>query len=217
MKKKKKKTESCKNLRDTPALFPSLAESFISERKSFYFQCNSSFDVSVKTNINGFTNPFAVPVDRCLKNGTCKIYTSGKVCAPVSMRLSRLLPIKSKMPSSNEKKPEVRSVATETTQTFSRESKLESLSTVLSTMRNHRNSVGMTMMNSTKQVNKVKPNVNRATNDSLSSPNQPYNQRVGHHVLPSRFTSLLLKRREKCFRAGFDDTSFLTGGRVEDH
>ncbi|XP_061935907.1 calcium-activated potassium channel slowpoke isoform X37 [Apis cerana] len=44
-------------------------------------------------------------------------------------------------------------------------------------MRNHRNSVGMTMMNSTKQVNKVKPNVNRATNDSLSSPNQPYNQR----------------------------------------
>ncbi|KAL6422508.1 hypothetical protein ACFW04_010646 [Cataglyphis niger] len=46
-----------------------------------------------------------------------------------------------------------------------------------SVMRNHRNSVGMTMMNSTKQVNKVKPNVNRATNDSLSSPNQPYNQR----------------------------------------
>ncbi|XP_050463042.1 calcium-activated potassium channel slowpoke isoform X23 [Cataglyphis hispanica] len=46
-----------------------------------------------------------------------------------------------------------------------------------SAMRNHRNSVGMTMMNSTKQVNKVKPNVNRATNDSLSSPNQPYNQR----------------------------------------
>ncbi|XP_076172049.1 calcium-activated potassium channel slo isoform X33 [Ptiloglossa arizonensis] len=45
------------------------------------------------------------------------------------------------------------------------------------TMRNHRNSVGMTMMNSTKQVNKVKPNVNRTTNDSLSSPNQPYNQR----------------------------------------
>ncbi|XP_026670736.1 calcium-activated potassium channel slowpoke isoform X6 [Ceratina calcarata] len=45
-------------------------------------------------------------------------------------------------------------------------------------MRNHRNSsVGMTMMNSTKQVNKVKPNVNRMTNDSLSSPNQPYNQR----------------------------------------
>jgi len=44
-------------------------------------------------------------------------------------------------------------------------------------MRNHRNSVGMTMINSTKQVNKVKPNVNRATNDSLSSPNQPYNQR----------------------------------------
>lgn len=44
-------------------------------------------------------------------------------------------------------------------------------------MRNHRNSVGMTMMNSTKQVNKVKPNVNRATNDNLSSPNQLYNQR----------------------------------------
>ncbi|XP_015431223.1 PREDICTED: calcium-activated potassium channel slowpoke isoform X4 [Dufourea novaeangliae] len=44
-------------------------------------------------------------------------------------------------------------------------------------MRNHRNSVGMTMMNSTKQVNKVKPNVNRAPNDNLSSPNQPYNQR----------------------------------------
>ncbi|XP_011878363.1 PREDICTED: calcium-activated potassium channel slowpoke isoform X37 [Vollenhovia emeryi] len=44
-------------------------------------------------------------------------------------------------------------------------------------MRNHRNSIGMTMINSTKQVNKVKPNVNRATNDSLSSPNQPYNQR----------------------------------------
>ncbi|XP_043499203.1 calcium-activated potassium channel slowpoke isoform X23 [Polistes fuscatus] len=56
-------------------------------------------------------------------------------------------------------------------------------------MRNHRNSVGMTMMNSTKQVNKVKPNVNRATNDSLSSPNQPYNQRsqeesayAGYHL-----------------------------------
>lgn len=47
----------------------------------------------------------------------------------------------------------------------------------VSVMRNHRNSVGMTMMNSTKQVNKVKPNVNRAANDSLSSPNQPYNQR----------------------------------------
>nr|XP_033325288.1 calcium-activated potassium channel slowpoke isoform X38 [Megalopta genalis] len=45
------------------------------------------------------------------------------------------------------------------------------------TMRNHRNSVGMTMMNSTKQVNKVKPNVNRAPNDSLTSPSQPYNQR----------------------------------------
>ncbi|XP_076222394.1 calcium-activated potassium channel slo isoform X31 [Nomia melanderi] len=45
------------------------------------------------------------------------------------------------------------------------------------TMRNHRNSVGMTMMNSTKQVNKVKPNVNRAPNDNLTSPNQPYNQR----------------------------------------
>ncbi|XP_076388574.1 calcium-activated potassium channel slo isoform X27 [Megachile rotundata] len=44
-------------------------------------------------------------------------------------------------------------------------------------MRNHRNSVGMTMMNSTKQVNKVKPNVNRTTNDSLLSPTQPYNQR----------------------------------------
>ncbi|XP_051174215.1 calcium-activated potassium channel slowpoke isoform X32 [Leptopilina boulardi] len=56
-------------------------------------------------------------------------------------------------------------------------------------MRNHRNSVGMTMMNSTKQVNKVKPNVNRNTNDSLSSPNQPYNQRsqeesayAGYHL-----------------------------------
>ncbi|XP_026824553.1 calcium-activated potassium channel slowpoke isoform X37 [Ooceraea biroi] len=56
-------------------------------------------------------------------------------------------------------------------------------------MRNHRNSIGMTMMNSTKQVNKVKPNVNRATNDSLSSPNQPYNQRsqeesayAGYHL-----------------------------------
>ncbi|KAK2588160.1 hypothetical protein KPH14_004209 [Odynerus spinipes] len=56
-------------------------------------------------------------------------------------------------------------------------------------MRNHRNSVGMTMMNSTKQVNKVKPNVNRATNDGLSSPNQPYNQRsqeesayAGYHL-----------------------------------
>ncbi|XP_047343498.1 calcium-activated potassium channel slowpoke isoform X5 [Vespa velutina] len=56
-------------------------------------------------------------------------------------------------------------------------------------MRNHRNSVGMAMMNSTKQVNKVKPNVNRATNDSLSSPNQPYNQRsqeesayAGYHL-----------------------------------
>ncbi|XP_036144733.1 calcium-activated potassium channel slowpoke isoform X41 [Monomorium pharaonis] len=56
-------------------------------------------------------------------------------------------------------------------------------------MRNHRNSVGMTLINSTKQVNKVKPNVNRATNDSLSSPNQPYNQRsqeesayAGYHL-----------------------------------
>ncbi|XP_048514265.1 calcium-activated potassium channel slowpoke isoform X29 [Athalia rosae] len=47
----------------------------------------------------------------------------------------------------------------------------------LNAMRNHRNSVGMTLMNSTKQVNKVKPNVNRTANDSLSSPNQPYNQR----------------------------------------
>ncbi|XP_043281499.1 calcium-activated potassium channel slowpoke isoform X7 [Venturia canescens] len=44
-------------------------------------------------------------------------------------------------------------------------------------MRNHRNSVGMTTINSTKQVNKVKPNVNRAASDSLTSPNQPYNQR----------------------------------------
>lgn len=44
-------------------------------------------------------------------------------------------------------------------------------------MRNHRNSVGMTMINSTKQVNKVKPNVNRTNNDGLTSPNQPYNQR----------------------------------------
>ncbi|KAH0945314.1 hypothetical protein HN011_010476, partial [Eciton burchellii] len=59
----------------------------------------------------------------------------------------------------------------------------------LNAMRNHRNSVGMTMMNSTKQVNKVKPNVNRATNDSLSSPSQPYNQRsqeesayAGYHL-----------------------------------
>ncbi|XP_018400622.1 PREDICTED: calcium-activated potassium channel slowpoke isoform X22 [Cyphomyrmex costatus] len=56
-------------------------------------------------------------------------------------------------------------------------------------MRNHRNSIGMTMINSTKQVNKVKPNVNRAINDSLSSPNQPYNQRsqeesayAGYHL-----------------------------------
>ncbi|XP_020294074.1 calcium-activated potassium channel slowpoke isoform X18 [Pseudomyrmex gracilis] len=56
-------------------------------------------------------------------------------------------------------------------------------------LRNHRNSVGMPMMNSTKQINKVKPNVNRATNDSLSSPNQPYNQRsqeesayAGYHL-----------------------------------
>ncbi|XP_046593843.1 calcium-activated potassium channel slowpoke isoform X28 [Neodiprion lecontei] len=45
----------------------------------------------------------------------------------------------------------------------------------LNAMRNHRNSVGMTLMNSTKQVNKVKPNVNRTPNDSLSSPNQSYN------------------------------------------
>ncbi|XP_031787472.1 slowpoke isoform X10 [Nasonia vitripennis] len=44
-------------------------------------------------------------------------------------------------------------------------------------MRNHRNSVGMTTMNSTKQVNKVKPNVNRTASEGLSSPNQPYNQR----------------------------------------
>ncbi|XP_074096413.1 calcium-activated potassium channel slo isoform X11 [Cotesia typhae] len=44
-------------------------------------------------------------------------------------------------------------------------------------LRNHRNSVGMTTINSTKQVNKVKPNVNRTTNDSLLSQNQPYNQR----------------------------------------
>ncbi|XP_076377661.1 calcium-activated potassium channel slo isoform X38 [Megalopta genalis] len=50
-------------------------------------------------------------------------------------------------------------------------------SSYLDAMRNHRNSVGMTMMNSTKQVNKVKPNVNRAPNDSLTSPSQPYNQR----------------------------------------
>ncbi|XP_023288705.1 calcium-activated potassium channel slowpoke isoform X11 [Orussus abietinus] len=56
-------------------------------------------------------------------------------------------------------------------------------------MRNHRNSVGMATMNSTKQVNKVKPNVNRTPNDSLSSPNQPYNQRsqeesayAGYHL-----------------------------------
>ncbi|XP_044005279.1 calcium-activated potassium channel slowpoke isoform X7 [Aphidius gifuensis] len=44
-------------------------------------------------------------------------------------------------------------------------------------VRNHRNSVGMTVINSTKQVNKVKPNVNRTSNDGLSSPNQPYNPR----------------------------------------
>lgn len=43
-------------------------------------------------------------------------------------------------------------------------------------MRNHRNSVGMTPINSTKQVNKVKPNVNRTSSDGLTSPNQPYNQ-----------------------------------------
>uniref|UniRef100_A0ABD2W5R5 BK channel n=1 Tax=Trichogramma kaykai TaxID=54128 RepID=A0ABD2W5R5_9HYME len=40
-------------------------------------------------------------------------------------------------------------------------------------VRNHRNSVGMTTMNSTKQVNKVKPNVNRNGSDGLSSPSQP--------------------------------------------
>ncbi|KAL0133614.1 hypothetical protein PUN28_000960 [Cardiocondyla obscurior] len=58
-----------------------------------------------------------------------------------------------------------------------------------SVMRNHRNSIGMTVINSTKQVNKVKPNVNRTTNDSLSSPNQPYYQRsqeesayAGYHL-----------------------------------
>ncbi|XP_023245036.1 calcium-activated potassium channel slowpoke [Copidosoma floridanum] len=52
-------------------------------------------------------------------------------------------------------------------------------------MRNHRNSVGMTTMNSTKQVNKVKPNVNRTASDGLASPQQqqqqpqqPYNQRT---------------------------------------
>ncbi|XP_058798210.1 calcium-activated potassium channel slowpoke isoform X21 [Phymastichus coffea] len=46
-------------------------------------------------------------------------------------------------------------------------------------MRNHRNSVGITTMNSTKQVNKVKPNVNRTSTDGLASPiQQPqYNQR----------------------------------------
>jgi len=41
----------------------------------------------------------------------------------------------------------------------------------------HEKSSEFCLINSTKQVNKVKPNVNRATNDSLSSPNQPYNQR----------------------------------------
>ncbi|KAF7995350.1 hypothetical protein HCN44_006457 [Aphidius gifuensis] len=56
-------------------------------------------------------------------------------------------------------------------------------------VRNHRNSVGMTVINSTKQVNKVKPNVNRTSNDGLSSPNQPYNPRsqeesayAGYHL-----------------------------------
>ncbi|KAJ8683158.1 hypothetical protein QAD02_018950 [Eretmocerus hayati] len=46
-------------------------------------------------------------------------------------------------------------------------------------MRNHRNSVGMTTMNSTKQVNKVKPNVNRTSVDGLVSPTQtqPLTQR----------------------------------------
>nr|CAD7567935.1 unnamed protein product [Timema californicum] len=43
-------------------------------------------------------------------------------------------------------------------------------------LRNHR-STPTTLVNSTKQVNKVKPNVNRATPDNLGSPNQPgYNR-----------------------------------------
>ncbi|XP_071452107.1 calcium-activated potassium channel slowpoke isoform X22 [Hetaerina americana] len=40
--------------------------------------------------------------------------------------------------------------------------------------RNQRNT--QVMVNSTKQVNKVKPNVNRATSDNLGSPNQGYNR-----------------------------------------
>nr|CAD7256146.1 unnamed protein product [Timema shepardi] len=48
-------------------------------------------------------------------------------------------------------------------------------------LRNHR-STPTTLVNSTKQVNKVKPNVNRATPDNLGSPNQPgYNRPEEEH------------------------------------
>ncbi|XP_071452099.1 calcium-activated potassium channel slowpoke isoform X14 [Hetaerina americana] len=52
--------------------------------------------------------------------------------------------------------------------------------------RNQRNT--QVMVNSTKQVNKVKPNVNRATSDNLGSPNQGYNRNqedttyAGYHL-----------------------------------
>ncbi|XP_067008676.1 calcium-activated potassium channel slowpoke [Anabrus simplex] len=42
-------------------------------------------------------------------------------------------------------------------------------------LRNHRNTP-TALVNSTKQVNKVKPNVNRTTPDNLGSPNQGYNR-----------------------------------------
>ncbi|XP_049855961.1 calcium-activated potassium channel slowpoke isoform X4 [Schistocerca gregaria] len=42
-------------------------------------------------------------------------------------------------------------------------------------LRNHRNTP-TALVNSTKQVNKVKPNVNRTTPDNLTSPNQGYNR-----------------------------------------
>ncbi|XP_046392574.1 calcium-activated potassium channel slowpoke isoform X31 [Ischnura elegans] len=57
---------------------------------------------------------------------------------------------------------------------------------LLGNRNNQRNN--QVMVNSTKQVNKVKPNVNRATSDNLGSPNQGYNRNqedttyAGYHL-----------------------------------
>ncbi|XP_046392555.1 calcium-activated potassium channel slowpoke isoform X13 [Ischnura elegans] len=57
---------------------------------------------------------------------------------------------------------------------------------MLGNRNNQRNN--QVMVNSTKQVNKVKPNVNRATSDNLGSPNQGYNRNqedttyAGYHL-----------------------------------